>query len=132
MYFRAGLLGALSILASFGFLAILLGLAGNPLVSNNESRPFQYGLLVALGLIAAASAIASMRFHRRWRMSQQDHPSARLRRVEGISLTVVGGLLLVIGYLWLRFSGGFMGLHLVGFVLGGGLLASGLREMGSR
>ena len=124
MYLLSGILGGISILASL-FLILELGGAS---WAGSESSALAHGRVPLLALIAAVSGVASMTFHRRANRSP-NRPPARLILAEGISFTLVGVVLLVGGFVWLRWSGGFLGLHLIGFLLGGVSTSIGLRRL---
>jgi hypothetical protein len=124
MYLLSGVSGAVCIVVS---LFLVIQLLGTPLIQGSEVSALAYTRIALLGVIALASAVASVRLHRRSNLDPTRRPSPRLKLVEGILFTLVGGILLTGGSLWLQMSGGFMGLHLIGFVLGGGLLLLGPR-----
>ncbi len=129
MYLLSGVSGAVCILAS---LFLLIELLGAPLIGGAEVNALAYVRVAFLGIVALASAIASIRLHRRSNLDPSRRPSPRLILAEGVLFTLVGGILLAGGFLWLETSGGVMGLHLIGFVLGGGLLLLGLGKLGTR
>ncbi|MCC7376767.1 MAG: hypothetical protein IT581_19055 [Verrucomicrobiales bacterium] len=56
-------------------------------------------------------------------------PSRRFILLEGMVFGIVGGLLVAAGFYWLHASGGYLGLHLFGFALGGGLLLTGIQRL---
>lgn len=129
MYLLSGVSGAVCILAS---LFLVIELLGIPVIGGAEVSFLASGRVAFFGIVALASAMASIRFHRWSNLDPTRRPSLRLSLIEGILFTLVGGILLTGGFLWLQMSGGFMGLHLVGFLLGGGLLLLGLRKLRMR
>jgi hypothetical protein len=56
-------------------------------------------------------------------------PSRRFILLEGIVFIIVGGSLAAGGFYWLSASGGYLGLHFIGFTLGGGLLLTGIQRL---
>lgn len=132
MYLLSGAAGGACILASVFLVAELIGLYEAPLTGGVGSRSLAYGRIALFGIVAVASAAASMRLHRRSNLDPTRRPSPRLILVEGILFTLVGGVLFAGSFLYLQMSGGFMGLHLIGFLLGGGLLLQGVRRLGTR
>jgi hypothetical protein len=122
MRMLSGVAGAVAIVA---FLWLLLELGGEPLFGAETSRSRN----IILAIVTVGSAIASPVLHRRALLTPARQPSPRVTVAEGILFTLVGGFILLGGIYWLVASGGFMGLHLIGFVFGGGLLIQGLRKL---
>lgn len=123
MYLLSGIAGGISIVAS---LFLVYGLFQIYEIQSPQNGTMNYARLVLPGFIAVGSALASIWFHHQHKVDPNRRESPRLKLAEGILFTLVGGVLVVGGFLWLSFSGGFMGLHLIAFLLGGSLVVAGL------
>lgn len=129
MYLLSGITGAIGILAA---LCLVFEALDSPMFGVSGTADRSYARMAVVGGVAFVSAVASVGLHRKANLLPSSRPSPRVKRAEGIVGTLLGIGFLVGGFVWLRLSGGFLGLHLIAFLLGGGLLISGLRKLFGR
>ncbi|MBL9137368.1 MAG: hypothetical protein JNK85_15965 [Verrucomicrobiales bacterium] len=126
MYLLSGIAGGVSIVAA---VFLLDGLSRFYSIEGPQNGATRYVRLVVPGLISLVSAMASIWFHHQFRSQPNRKEAPLLKRTEGILFLLVGIVLVGGGFLWLTISGGYMGLHLVAFLLGGSFVVAGLRRL---